>query len=72
VIFRLFYEGQLIYNYENNDLSRVYITELGTAKVFDLSNVKTINLDRSGKYEIQFSVNIGDKTFSKKHTVKVY
>ncbi|MGY4687150.1 hypothetical protein X928_06280 [Petrotoga miotherma DSM 10691] len=72
VRFKLFYEEQLIYNYENNDLSRVYIPELGTTRVFDLSNVKTITLDRSGKYEIQFSVKIGDKIFSKKHTVEVY
>lgn len=72
VQFKLFYEGQLIYNYENNDLSRVYIPESGTAKVYDLSNVKTITLDRSGEYEIQFSVNIGDKTFSKKQKVEVY
>jgi len=72
VQFKLFYEGQLIYNYENNDLSRVYIPELGTAKVFDLSNVKTITLDRSGKYEIQFNVIIGDKAFSKKHKFEVY
>ncbi|KUK15406.1 MAG: Uncharacterized protein XD53_1169 [Petrotoga mobilis] len=72
VLFKLFYEGQIIYNYESNNLSRVYISELGTSKVFDLSNVKTITLDRSGKYEIQFSVNIGDKTFSKKHRFEVY
>jgi len=72
VLFKLFYEGQIIYNYENNNLSRVYISELGTAKVFDLSKVKTITLDRSGKHEIQFSVNIGNKTFSKKHRFEVY
>jgi len=72
VLFKLFYEGQLIYNYENNDLSRVYISGLGTAKIFDLSDIKTITLDRSGKYEIQFSAKIGDKTFSKKNRIEVY
>ncbi len=70
--FKLFYEGELIYNYESNDLSRVYIAGLGAAKVFDLANFKTITLDRAGKYEIQFSVKIGDKTFSKRHRFEVY
>ncbi|HOB15482.1 MAG TPA: hypothetical protein PK894_00190 [Defluviitoga sp.] len=70
--FRLYYENQLIFNYENNDAFRIYISELGTTKVFNLSDVRYITLDRSGNYQVEFSVTIGNNTLSKQQQLSVY
>ncbi len=70
--FRLYYENQLIFNYENNDRTRIYISELGTTQVFDLSEVRNITLDRSGNYLIDFSIVIGNDVLSKQQNISVY
>lgn len=72
IVFKLFHEDKLIYNYENTDIMRVYIPELGASKVFDIANIKSIVLDRSGRYNIQFMVESHGNIFSKDHTFFVY
>lgn len=72
IVFKLFHEDKLIYNYENTDIMRVYIPELGASKVFDIANIKSIVLDRSGRYNIQFMVESHGNIFSKDHTFVVY
>lgn len=70
--FKLYYENKLLFNYENNDKTRIYISELGTTKVFDLSDVRNIPLERSGNYLIDFSLVVGNNTLSKQQNINVY
>lgn len=70
--FKLFFENNLIFNYENTDKFRVYLSELGTTKIFNINDIKNIMLDIAGNYEAQFSVKIGNKTFSQSKKIQVY
>ncbi|WP_146255693.1 hypothetical protein [Petrotoga sp. 9PWA.NaAc.5.4] len=70
--FKLFFENNLIFNYENTDNFRVYLSELGTTKIFNINDIRNIVLDIAGNYEAQFSVKIGNKIFSQSKKIQVY
>lgn len=68
---RVQYNGEEIYNYKNEEPKRVYIADFGSTEIFDLEQIKEIELDKKGRYFINFFVEIQGKLIKSQNSIEV-
>ena len=68
---RVEYNGEEIYHYKNEDSTRVYIADFGSTEIFDLEQIKEIELDKKGRYFINFFVEIQGKLITAQNSIEV-
>jgi hypothetical protein len=68
---RIQYNGEELYNYRNDESTRVYISEYGSTEIFDLENVKEIELNKKGRYFINFFVEVQGKIITTQNSIEV-
>lgn len=65
------YNGEEIYNYKSTEPTRVYISEFGSTEIFDLEKIKEIDLDKVGRYFINFYVEIEGRIITAQNSIEV-
>jgi len=65
------YNEDEIFNYQSEEPRRVFIAEYGSTEIFDLENIKEIELNKAGRYFITFFVEIEGKIITAQNSIEV-
>ncbi|MGM0639828.1 MAG: hypothetical protein ACQESN_00185 [Thermotogota bacterium] len=65
------YNEDEIFNYQSEEPRRIFISEFGSTEIFDLENIKEIDLDKAGRYFINFFVEIEGKIITTQNSIEV-
>jgi len=65
------YNEDEILNYQSEEPRRVFIAEFGSTEIFDLENIKEIELNKAGRYFITFFVEIEGKIITAQNSIEV-